>query len=51
MRVENDMDTGEEKELEIKRMREMIAQKEQMRLRKLVSVHVGCTFVTLTGSQ
>lgn len=40
-----------EKELEIKRMREMIAQKEQMRLRKLVSVHVGCTFVTLTGSQ
>ena len=29
-----------EKELEIKRMREMIAQKEQMRLRKLVSVPV-----------
>ena len=38
-----------EKELEIKRMREMIAQKEQMRLRKLVSVPMWCAFVMLTG--
>ena len=38
-----------EKELEIKRMREMIAQKEQLRLRKLVGVHVWVPFVTLMG--
>ena len=37
-----------EKELEIKRMREMIAQKEQLRLRKLVGVHAWFPFVTLT---
>ena len=37
-----------EKELEIKRMREMIAQKEQMRLRKLVGVSPRCTFMILT---
>ena len=37
-----------EKELEIKRMREMIAQKEQMRLRKLVSVLPWYHFATLT---
>ena len=37
-----------EKELEIKRMREMIAQKEQMRLRKLVGVPSWYTFVMLT---
>ena len=35
------------KELEIKRMREMIAQKEQMRLRKLVSVPIRYRFVVL----
>ena len=37
-----------EKELEIKRMREMIAQKEQMRLRKLVGVPPRYAFVMLT---
>ena len=37
-----------EKELEIKRMREMIAQKEQMRLRKLVGMPPWCTFMILT---
>jgi len=38
-----------EKELEIKRMREMIAQKEQLRLRKLVGVHLWVHYVTLIG--
>ena len=38
-----------EKELEIKRMREMIAQKEQTRLRKLVGLFTWCTFTMLTG--
>lgn len=38
-----------EKELEIKRMREMIAQKEQMRLRKLVGTPMWCVFAILTG--
>jgi len=37
-----------EKELEIKRMREMIAQKEQLRLRKLVGVNAWFPFATLT---
>ena len=37
-----------EKELEIKRMREMIAQKEQMRLRKLVGMPMRYAFVMLT---
>lgn len=40
-----------EKELEIKRMREMIAQKEQMRLRKLVSMPPWCTSAILMTSQ
>ena len=38
-----------EKELEIKRMREMIAQKEQLRLRKLVGIPASFPFVTLTS--
>ena len=38
-----------EKELEIKRMREMIAHKEQMRLRKLVSVPVWCEIMIFMG--
>ena len=38
-----------EKELEIKRMREMIAQKEQMRLRKLVGMLIRYAFMMLTG--
>ena len=37
-----------EKELEIKRMREMIAQKEQLRLRKLVGTHARFPSVSLT---
>ena len=37
-----------EKELEIKRMREMIAQKEQMRLRKLVSMPPQYIYIILT---
>ena len=37
-----------EKELEIKRMREMIAQKEQMRLRKLVGISMRWTLTILT---
>ena len=39
-----------EKELEIKRMREMIAQKEQLRLRKLVGVPTWCTLRNTHGA-